>query len=671
MGSDLASSTQEVILWSMSTSKQANLRLDQARELIREKGLSKQDLELLEEILRLGAGDLDPMVETTPVPAVTLTESAQLAKLRRSFGLFLAFLNQFSDRRLGEVRPAMGLVLLHSLSHLQQMAQTAHHDLLNQHREPEWVIHLLDLIASLRTMATSLDSEEEPHLHDHWTMFLMEGKDHFRTLFQDLGERGEEGHSLTTRLNNQMKALNRSLQTNTGRPLESIRKLEALLESALPEETRLRAEPLLLVQHVLSSLRMTLFRPLDRGVHWPAVEHVRGSLQWLWNYLGWALPRVEERLLEKGLPEEVRALLKQLRQDHPPAFKIVARALASHLALLSLVERMEPAVNASMQERYAMVPTFYVLESELGRLADRVYHPRVADHLPKGSEEALLLGAFLRQAVLSLLQDQATIRGLLQQTLANNDVDQLASTLDNLKALLLNHQRQLMADLAGLFSPELRQRLFPDSPSLTEEGDRLRQRLHRLWDYLDPALQQLQLHLELQDWPRLALGLGQAQSQVVAFRRSPEFLLIRSQDRQEFERLTQQFLRTLDAPADILEALRDATDLVGELLRFLDVFLLRINARVPLIRLDLTNARDALKVCRQLQELALDAPERTRSTHRLIQTTKPLGVRDPQALNLLKRWVRTERSGKDVTTALAALSSHLERLSTRLEAALN
>ena len=109
------------------------------------------------------------------------------------------------------------------------------------------------------------------------------------------------------------------------------------------------------------------------------------------------------------------------------------------------------------------------------------YHPRVVEHLPKGGEEALLLGAFLRQAVLSLLQDQATIRGLLQQTLANNDVDQLASTLDNLKVLLLSHQRQLMADLAGLFSPELRQRLFPDSPSLTEEGDRLRQRLHRLW----------------------------------------------------------------------------------------------------------------------------------------------------------------------------------------------
>jgi hypothetical protein len=667
----LASSLEEVILGAMSTSKQASLRLDQARELIREKGLSKQDLELLEEILRIGAGDLDPMVETTPAPPVQMTDSVHLGKLRRSFGLFLAFLNQFSDKRLGEVRQAMGMVLLHSLSNLQQMAKTAHHDLLDQHQEPEWIVHLLDLIASLRTMATSLGSEEEPHLHEHWMAFLTEGKDHFRVLFQDLGERGEEGHSLTGRLNHQMKTLNRSLQTSSGRPLEAIRKLEALLESALPEDTRLRTEPLLLVQHVIASLRMTLFRPLDRGVHWPAVEQVRGSLQWLWNHLGWSLPRVEERVLEKGLPEEVRALLKQLRQDHPPAFKIVARALASHLALLGLVERMDPAVNASIQERYAMVPTFYVLESELGRLAERVYHPRVADHLPKGSEEALLLGAFLRQAVLSLLQDQATIRGLLQQTLANNDVDQLASTLDSLKALLLSHQRQLMADLAGLFSPELRQRLFPDSPSLTEEGDRLRQRLHPLWDYLDPALQQIQLHLELQDWPRLALTLGQVQNQVVAFRRSPEFLLIRSQDRQEFERLTQQFIRTLDAPADIIAALRDGAELVGELLRFLDVFLLRINARVPLIRLDLTTAREGQKLCRQLQELGPGNADRNRISHRLIQTAKPLGVRDPQALTLLKRWVRAERGGKDVQPALESLRSHLERLSARLEAALN
>ena len=645
-------------------------RLDQARELIREKGLSRQDLELLEEILRIGAGDLDPMVETAPASQAQGDESVHLAKLRRAFGLFLAFLNQFSDKRLGEVRQAMGLVLLHSLSNLQELAWEAHRDLLELHQETERVVHLLELIASLRTMAMSLGSEGEPQLHEHWSAFLAEGKDRFRDLFLDLEAQGG-GLDTTADLNQQMKALNRALQTGSGRPLESIRRMEAILEAALPEDTRLRAEPLLLVQHVLSNLRMTLFRPLDRGIHWPAVEQVRGSLQWLWNHLGWSLPRVEERLLEKGLPGEVRTLLKQLRQEHPPAFRIVARALASHLALLSLVERMEPAVNASVQERYAMVPTFYVIESELGRLAERVYHPKVAEHLPQGSEEALLLGAFLRQAVLSLLQDQATIRGLLQQTLANNDIDQLAITLDNLKALLLSHQRLLLADLAGLFSPALRQKLFPDSPSLTEEGDRLRQRLHRLWGHLDPVLQQIQLLLELQDWPRLALMLGQTQNQVISFRRSPEFLLIRTQDRQEFERLTQQLTRTLDSPTDILEALKDASELVGELLRFLDVFLLRINTRVPLIRLDLTTARDALKLGRQLQGLGMNAPERSRCSQRLIQTAKPLGVRDPQALTLLKRWVRAERGGKDVTPALEALDAHLERLSMRLEAALN
>lgn len=657
------------MLWGMPSSLPPPPRLDKARELIREKGLSRQDLELLEEILRLGAMDLAPLVDTPPDAEPLTEESPSLARLRRAFGLFLAFLNQFSDKRLGEVRPAMGLVLQHSLVNLATLAKTAHRDLLDEHREPEWVIHLLELIAALRTMSTALGTEGEPGLQEHWAEFLQEGKDHFRTLFKEVAE-GEDRADTAARLHQQMKALNRALRTGQGRPVEHIRRLEGLLESVLPEDTRLRAEPLLLVQHVIASLRMSLVRPLDRGVHWPAVEHVRGSLQWLWNHLGWTLPRVDGRLLQERIPMEVRGLLKDLRQSHPPVFKVVARALASHLALLGLVERMEPSVNASIPERYAAVPTFYVIESELGRLAERVYHPRAAEQLPRGGEEGLLLGAFLRQAVLSLLQDQSTIRGLLQQTLAQNDVDQLATSLDNLKALLLSHQRQLMADLVGLFSPELRQKLFPDSPSLTEEGDRLRQRLHRLWEYLDPALQQLQLHLELQDWPRLALALGQAQNQVAAFRRSPEFLLIRSQDRQEVDRLTQQFMRALDGPEDIQASLREGTDLVGELLRFLDVFLLRINARVPLIRLDLTTAREARKLAGQLADMAREAPDRTRIAHRLIQTAKPLGVRDPQALSLLKRWVRAERGGREARPTLESLEAHLERLAARLEAAL-
>ena len=452
--------------------------MDQVRELIREKGLSRLDLELLDEMIRLGAGDLMPMLDTTAAEEALPLDSQAMLRLRRSFGLFLSFLNQFSDKRLGEVRPAMGLVLQHSLSQLGQLAQTAHHALLSQHQEPEWVVQLLDLVASLRTMSASLGSEDEAGYSELWGAFLRESRDIFRSLFQVL-EDGALESTLMTSLNQQMKTLNRSLKNKSGRPLESLRKLESLLESALPENTRRLGEPLLLVQHVIASLRISLFRPLDRGVHWPAVEQVRGSLQWLWNHLGWSLPRVEETLLAQKLPEEVRTLLKTLRQEHPPAFKIVARALASHLALLGLVEQMEPAVNASIQDRYALVPTFFVVETELGRLADRVYHPRAVEHLPKGSEETLLLGAFLRQAVLSLLQDQATIRGLLQQALVNNDADQLASTLDNLKALLMSHQRVLMADLVGLFSPDLRKRLFPDSPSLAEEGDRLRQRLRR------------------------------------------------------------------------------------------------------------------------------------------------------------------------------------------------
>lgn len=658
------------ILGTMSPQVAQGQRMHQARELVREKGLSRQDLELLEEILQAGAHDLTPLLEAAPAAEPVLEDSLHLARLRRSFGLFLAFLHQFSDRRLGEARPAMGMVLQHSLSRLASMAEAAHQDLLYVNQEPQWVIQLLDLIASLRALSTSVGSDGEPKVREHWALFLQENRDYFREFFLQLAH-DPETSALAARLNAQMKALNRTLQTGTGRPLEAIRKLAEILQEALPEATRTRGEPLLLLQHVIASLRMSLLRPLDRGIHWPAVEHVRGSLQWLWNHLGWSLPRVEEQVLESAFQAEVRALLKQLRKDHPAAFRIIARALANHFALLSLVERMEPAASASMQERFSAVPVFFVVEAELGRLAERAYHPREADALPKDSEEGLLLGAFLRQAVLSLLQDQNTIRSMLQQALVNNDADQLALTMDNLRTLLLNHQRQLMGDLVGLFSPELRQRLFPDSPSLMEEGDRLRQRLHRLWEYLDPCLGQLQLHLELRDLPRLALALAQAQAQVAAFRRSPEFLLIRSQDRQEFERLNAQLTRTLDNPSDIEGALAEGTELIGELLRFLELFLLRINARVPLIRHDLTVARESARLARQLGGAGREGPERSRMTHRLIQSTKRLGVRDPQALALLKRWVRAERGSRDIQAPLLALASHLERLSGRLETALS
>jgi hypothetical protein len=656
----------------MPSAQSTDPRLDQARDLIREKGLSRKDIELLDEILREGGAGLFPLAEPGQAAAPRPQEPPRMARLRRSFGLFLVFLNQFSDRQAAETRTAMGLVLQHSLSSLAEAAAAAHREVLARNGEQEWIIQLMDLIAALRTMATALGPEslEGSHLREHWSAFLQEERQHFRELFALLGT-GEGGQALVARLNTQMKQLNRTLQTGSGNPLAALHSLELLLQNALPEATRLRAEPLLLVQHVIASLRLSLIRPFDQGIHWPAVERVRGSLQWLWDHLGWTLPRVEEGFLERSLPADVRALLKQLRVSTPLSFRIVARALASHLALLNLVENLEPAVSSGVPVRYAQVPTFLVIEAELGRLAERVFHPRVAEQLPQGSEEALLLGAFLRQAVLSLLQDQATIHSLLHQSLANEDVDQLAAALDNLRPMLVSHQRQLLGDLVGLFSPDLRKKLFPDSPSLTEEGDRLRQRLYRLWQFLDPVLAKVQVQLELRSWARLALVLAQAQGQVVTFRRSPEFILIRSLDRKEFERLTQQLVQALDEPEEIEPALAQGAEIAGELLRFLDVFLLRINARVPLIRLDLNTSREAHRLAAELAALVPGAPERVRITHKLIQATKTLAVRDPQSLNLLRRWVRAERGGRDIHGPLDALSSHLERLAARLDKAMN
>jgi hypothetical protein len=598
--------------------------------------------------------------------------------------MFLIFLNHFPGPGTGgaagtrtgmapaELRSAMAQVLQHSLTSLADSAEAAQREMLAGDQEPEWVVQLLDLAASLRGMAISLGSEapDGPAPQEHWRGFLLEQKDRVRSLSVTVAA-FDRGPELVAALNGQLKALNRILRSGTGNPLASLRGLELLLESALPEATRQRAQPLSLVRHVLASLRVALFRPLDRGIHWPALDQIRGSLHWLWNHLGWSLPRIDGQLLERSLPADARALLRGMRESHPQAFRTVARALVSHLALARLLEGLEPAANTSITQRYAAVPRFWVVASELARLADGVFNPRSAEALPPESEAARLLEPYLRQAVLSLLQDQATIQGQLLQHLASDDVDQLASALDNLRALLLNHQRQLTGDLLGLFSPELRQRLFPDSPSLSEEGDRLRQRLYRLWLYLDPLLAKVQVQLELRDWPRLALALAQAESQVAGFRRSPEFLLIRSVDRTEFDRLAQAFNRTLDDPEDMETALAEAADRAGEMLRFLDVFLLRINARVPLIRLDLNAAREACANGRELQDGKTPAPDRPRLAHRLVQSTRTLGVRDPQSLNLLKRWVRAERGGRDARAPLEALLSHLQHLASRLDTALH
>lgn len=641
-------------------------RLLLARQLVREKGLSRSDLALLEDILKAGAGDLAPLMEAPPTGASQIEESPAQATLRRNLGYFLAFLHQFSPRRLGESRPAMGLVLQHSLARIGQMAEAAHRELLAEQQQPEWVTLLLDLLASLRAMSLA-PTEDTGDLRALWGTFLADHRAPFRGILTAL-QTCENGPALVARLNTQMKAANRAIQ-GQGRLEETLGQLAEQLEACIPPEIHARVAPLLLLEHVVSNLRLSLIRPLDRGVHWPAVEQVRGSLRWLWDHLGWSLPRMEGDRLREAMPPEMRRLLQQLRREDQPTFTLVARALASHIALLGMIESLEPAATASPRDRYAAVPAFLVVESELGRIADRAYHPSGLEPLPPDHEETPRLRLFFRQAVLALRQDQSTLRSLLQQALAGQDADQLAHTLDNLNGLLLNHQKQLVGGLVGIFSPEVQQRLFPESPNLMEEGERLRQRLQRLWEQVPPLHGQLLLHLELQDWPRLALGLSQAFQHVQAFRRSPEFPLMRRPDREEAERLIQQLGRLLEGPEDVPQALRDGTDLLGDLLRFVELFLLRINARIPLIRQDLEVAQEALRLVDGIKASSA-AVERTRLSHKLIQTAKRLGVRDPQSLTLLKKWIRAERSEKAALPALDQFASHLSHLALRLEAAL-
>ncbi|MBS1785926.1 MAG: hypothetical protein JST24_10895 [Acidobacteria bacterium] len=651
----------------MSSPTTPSPRLDRARQLVQEKGLSKEDLVLLEEILQ--AGELDPLLDAQsgpPEPAGTRS----LVDLRRSLGLFLAFLAQFSPRRLGDSRAAMGLVIEHGLARLGRQAKDCHRELLQEPGTAPWVGQALDLVASLRAMALSAGTAEGLPLRRNWAAFLTDHGEDFREVavaLQDL----EDGSTLATRLHSQLKTLNRNLRNAEGRSEEALRKLADLLESATPLETRRKVEPLLLVEHVVSNLRLSLRRPLEKGmeagIHWPAVTQIHGSLQWLWNHLGWQLPRVEAKDLQRVLPREVRKLLQQIRKDDPAAFRLLAKSLGGHLAVMGLLEGLGPFAHATEEARYAAVAPFLVVEGELGRMAERTYSAESLHGLKPGPEAQKLRGLF-RQAALSQRQDQSTVRALLQQALAASDTDQLAVGLDNLRALLLTHQKNQVGDLVGVFSPDLRQRLYPESVSLAEEGDRLRQRLHRLYEGLTPLQNQLQLHLELQDWPRLALGLAQGQQQASAFRRSPEFPLIRPADREEADRLIQLLARTLDAPSDVRQALVEGTDLVAELLRFLELLLLRINARAPLIRHDLEIARGALDLCVQLK--AAEGPERNRLAQKLLQTAKRLGVRDPQSLVLLKRWVRAERSQKDQRANLDPLAAHLDRLAARLDAAL-
>ena len=642
-------------------------RLDRALQLVQEKGLSKEDLVLLEEILQ--AGELDPLIDAQNGPPEPASTRA-IVELRRSLGLFLAFLSQFNPRRLGDSRAAMGLVIEHGLGRLGAQARACHRDLLEEPGTAPWIGRALDLVASLRAMALSAGSGDPLLLRRDWAAFLTDHGEDFREVAAALQELAE-GDTLAARLHGQLKTLNRNLRNEEGRVEDSLRKLADLLESATPIETRRKVEPLLLVEHVVTNLRLSLRRPLEKGmdggIHWPATAQAYGSLQWLWNHLGWQLPRVEAKDLQRVLPREVRKLLQQIKRQDPSAFRVLAKALGGHLAVMSLLEGLGPFAHAAEEARYAAVAPFLVIEAELGRMAEQTYGPDHLEGLNPGPEAQKLRGLF-RQAVLAQRQDQSTVRALLHLALAARDTDQLAMGLDNLRALLLGHQRNQVGDLVGIFSPELRQRLYPESVSLADEGDRLRQRLHRLYESLTPQQNQLQLHLELQDWPRLALGLAQAQQQASAFRRSPEFPLIRPSDREEADRLIQLLARTIDAPSDVRQALVEGTDLVAELLRFLELLLLRINARAPLIRHDLEIARGALDLCHQLK--ASDGSERSRLAQKLLQTAKRLGVRDAQSLLLLKRWVRAERGQKDQIANLEPLAAHLERLAARLDAAL-
>ena len=651
----------------MSSQGNQPQRLLLARQLIREKGLSKTDLVLLEAILREGALDLEPLVEAAPQRTAAIEESPAQAALRRNLGYFLAFLHGFSARRLGEARNAMGLVLLYSLGRLGDQAEAAHRELLAELKQPQWVTQLLDLLASLRAMSLA-PAEHNGNLRLLWSAFLDDHRGAFREILAALVG-SEHGAASVALLNTQMKAVNRAIQ-GQGRLEESLTHLAEQLEACIPAEIHARVEPLLLLEHVVSNLRLSLVRPLDRGIHWPAVEQVRGSLRWLWDHLGWSLPRMDAERFRESMPPELRRLLQQLRGSDLPAFSVVARALASHISLLGLLESLETAASTGLRDRYAAVPTFLVLESELGRMAERAYDPARGELLDPSRPGTDRLRAFLRQAVLSLQQDQGTLRSLLKQALAGQDADQLAQTLDNLRGLLINHQKQLMGELVGIFSPDVQHRLFPVSPNTMEEGERLRLRIQRLWEQVPPLHGQLQLFLELQDWPRLALGLSHTYRHLLAFRRSPEFPLMRRPDREEAERLIQELGRLLESPQDVPQALRDGMDLLGDLLRFLELFLLRINARVPLIRQDLEVARETLAL---ITELQADSPgtDRTRLSHKLIQTSKRLGVRDSQSLALLKRWVRAERGQKEGSLpALEQLAAHLRQLALRLEAAL-
>ena len=119
------------MLGGMPTMPSTDPRLDQARDLIRDKGLSRSRIySSWTRSCGKGAASCSDRRGRRGTPARGSRPSGQAAPFVR---LFLVFLNQLSGTP-GETRAAMGLVLQHSLSSLGEAAAAAHREMLARNR---------------------------------------------------------------------------------------------------------------------------------------------------------------------------------------------------------------------------------------------------------------------------------------------------------------------------------------------------------------------------------------------------------------------------------------------------------------------------------------------------------------------------------------------------------
>ena len=252
---------------------------------------------------------------------------------------------------------------------------------------------------------------------------------------------------------------------------------------------------------------------------------------------------------------------------------------------------MEPAANASIPRTATpLVPTFYIIEIRTGPPGGSgLPPPSRRAPCPKGSEEALLLGAFLRQAVLSLHPGSG-----------HDPWDAPASPGQQRCGPVGQHPGQpqgsspeppapvLMADLVGLFSPESAQAAissfpFPGGrgrsgsarglhPPLGAPGSRPTSRSRSTWSCgICPG--------SPFPWPRHRTGWHGLPSQ-------PRIPPDPQPGPAGVRRTSPQQLMPLPGWLQMRSKTAllgwHAVELVGEILRFLDVFLLRINGRMPL-----------------------------------------------------------------------------------------